>query len=136
MSEKKVLDSYAILAYLNRERGYAKVKGLLASNEALLLMNEINLGETFYVVARARGMKQAEYFINTILDSLPIRKVSNGFGDVLEAARIKARYAIAYADCFAVATALREGAPIVTGDPEFRKIEDIVQVEWIGPRSH
>jgi predicted nucleic acid-binding protein len=56
------------------------------------------------------------------------QKVSNALPDVLEAARIKARYAIAYADCFAVATALREGAPIVTGDPQFKKVEDIVQV--------
>ena len=86
------------------------------------------------MIGRARGMEKAEYFVNIILNSLPIQKIANALSDVLEAARIKARCAIAYADCFAVATALREGAPIVTGDPEFKKVEDIVQVHSVRER--
>jgi ribonuclease VapC len=57
--------------------------------------------------------------------------VSNSFTDVLEAARIKARLPISYADAFAVATAQRERAVIVTGDPEFRKVEHLVTVKWL-----
>jgi ribonuclease VapC len=37
---------------------------------------------------------------------------------VLEAARLKARFPISYADAFAVATARAEGGPVLTGDPE------------------
>jgi predicted nucleic acid-binding protein len=37
---------------------------------------------------------------------------------VLEAARIKARYPIAYAGAFAVATAVAHRATLLTGDPE------------------
>lgn len=37
---------------------------------------------------------------------------------VLEAARIKARYPMAFADAYAVATALGHDAVILTGDPE------------------
>jgi len=132
VSVRRVLDSYAVLAYLNEEKGYEAVKDLLASENRVLLLNDINLGETFYVIARTRGMEKAEYFVGTILNSLPIQRVSNTLHDVLEAARIKARYAIAYADCFAIATALRENAPVVTGDPEFKKVEGMVRVEWIG----
>lgn len=131
MSEKKVVDSYALLTYLNEERGYEKVKSLLSSEKTVLLMNEINVGETFYVIARNRGFEKAEYFITTILNSLPLRTVANTLADVLEAARIKARHAIAYADCFVVATALREGASVVTGDPEFKRVKTLVRVEWI-----
>jgi predicted nucleic acid-binding protein len=36
----------------------------------------------------------------------------------LVAARIKAEHAIALADCFAVATAIAHGGPLLTGDPE------------------
>jgi predicted nucleic acid-binding protein len=36
---------------------------------------------------------------------------------VLEAAEIKARYSLAYADAFAIATAVAHGASL-TGDPE------------------
>jgi len=38
---------------------------------------------------------------------------------------------MSYADCFAVATALRFNAAILTGDPEFKKIEKTVSVEWL-----
>ena len=131
MNGKKVLDSYALLAYLNKEKGYEKVKSLLGSEKALLLMNDINIGEAFYVIGRSRGFEKAEYFINTILNSLPLRRVSNTFHDVLEAARIKAQHAISYADCFVVATALRERASVITGDPEFKRVQKLVHVDWI-----
>jgi predicted nucleic acid-binding protein len=37
---------------------------------------------------------------------------------VLEAAHLKIRGWISYADCFAIATARRHGAPLLTGDRE------------------
>lgn len=126
-----MLDSFALLAYLKKESQYEKVKTLLSSDNILLLMNEINTGETYYILARERGIEQAEYFINTILPSLPIEILPNMFQDIIEAAKIKAQYALAFADCFVVATAVREQAPIVTGDPEFQKIQRLTEIEWM-----
>jgi len=131
VSGKRVLDSYALLAYLKKEGKYERVKNLLGSKGAVLLMNEINLGECFYILARERGMDQAEYFVQTILPSLPILKRSNTFREVIEAAKIKAAHALSYADCFAVQTAREENAPIVTGDPEFKKVEKSVKIDWL-----
>lgn len=131
MKKKKLLDSFALLAYLKKEDNYEKVVSLLSSEDVLIMINEINLGEIFYILARERGVEKAEYFINTILPSLPIRSISNTFENVLESARIKAGHSLSYADCFAVATAKREDATIVTGDPEFRKVEKIVKIEWL-----
>jgi ribonuclease VapC len=50
---------------------------------------------------------------------------------IWKAAEIKAEYAISYADCFAVATAIRHNATILTGDPEFKKTEKLVKVKWV-----
>ena len=130
MKKKKVLDSFAILAYLKMEGKYKKVKDLLASDEVLLI-NDINVGEVFYVLAKERGVEKAEYFVNTVLPNLPIKVVPNTLQDVLEAARIKATHSISYADCFVVATALKKDAAIVTGDPEFRKVQKTVEIEWM-----
>jgi len=94
-------------------------------------MNDINIGETFYILARERGMDQAEYFIDAILPSLPITKMGNTLIEVIHAAKIKARYPISYADCFAVATAIREKASIITGDPDFKHVETIVKIDWL-----
>ena len=131
MKIKKVLDSYALLAYLKMESKYEKVKGLMAAEDTLLLMNEINLGEVFYILARERGIENGEYFISAILPSLPIKRVPNSFEDIVEAARIKAAHSIAFADCFAVATAIKENASLITGDPEFRKVQKVVGIEWM-----
>jgi len=71
MKKEKVLDSFALLAYLQMEGKYKKVKDLLASDE-VLFMNDINVGEAFYVLAKERGVEKAEYFVNTVLPNLPI----------------------------------------------------------------
>jgi len=131
--KRSLLDSFALLAFLNKERGFEKVKSLLRAAEATgepLLMNEINIGEVYYITAKDRSMEQAEEFLHR-LETLPIQPVPNSFADVLEAAKIKARFPISYADAFAVATAIRMNAVIVTDDPEFRRVEPLVTVEWL-----
>jgi len=51
---------------------------------------------------------------------------------ILDAAHLKAKYPISYADAFVVALASREGAVILTGNPEFETVRDIVRIEWLG----
>jgi len=131
--KRSLLDSFALLAFLNREHGFEKVRSLLRAAEASaerLLMNEINIGEVYYITAKDRSIEQAEEFLHR-LETLPIRPVPNSFADVMEAARIKARFPISYADAFAVATAIRMDAVIVTEDPEFRAVEHLVTVDWL-----
>jgi ribonuclease VapC len=128
-----VLDSFALIAFLARERGFEKVRALLneasASNQPLP-MNEINIGEVYYLTAREHSAERAEAVLH-LLETLPIRPVPNTFPQVIEAARLKARYPISYADAFALATAIREGACLVTGDPEFRATTDLVEIHWL-----
>lgn len=131
MKQKSLIDSFALLAYLKQESNYQKVEDLLSSKETQLLMNDINIGETFYILARERGLDQAEYFISAILPNLPITKIGNTLTEVIDAAKIKAQYPISYADCFVVATAIRERAVIVTGDPDFKQVEKVVTIDWL-----
>ena len=131
MKTRKVLDAFALLAYLEGEGGHSRVKELMATGAADLLVNAINVGEVFYVVGRKRGLREAEYFLNVILPSLPVAVVDNSFEDVIEAARLKAAHALSFADCFAAATAVREGAALVTGDREFEKLGRALAVDWL-----
>ena len=57
--------------------------------------------------------------------------ISNDFNAVISAAEIKAQHAISLADCFAVATAQRENAVILTGDPEFKEVAKLVEIDWL-----
>jgi len=129
--EKIVLDSFALLAYLGEESGFERVRRLLASEDVQLLMNEINVGEAYYIIARERGLTQADELVDVILASLPIILVTNSLQEVIEASRIKAVYPLAYADCFAVATASREKARLITGDPEFKKVQGTIEIDWL-----
>lgn len=131
MKKKYLLDSFALLAYLKKENNYEKVKDILSTHNTHVLMNDINIGETFYILARERGMDKADYFIDVVLPILPISHVENRLQDVIEASKIKAKYPISYADCFAVATACKEKATVITGDPEFKLVEKLVKVEWL-----
>ncbi len=130
MKPKRVLDSYAVLAYLQGERGREAVISALAE-PGLALMNEINVGEVFYILAKTRGPAQADFFLGTILPQLPITIVGNSFDDVIAATRIKAEHPLAYANCFAVSTAQKEGARLLTGDPEFASVASLITIEWI-----
>jgi|SRR3990172_7936443 len=126
-----LLDSFALLAFLKKENNYRRVKELLSSPDSPALMNDVNVGETYYILARERGREQADAFLNIILPSLPIIVRSNSFEDVIEASKIKARYTLSFADCFAVATAVRENAVILTGDPEFEHVQKLVGIDWL-----
>jgi uncharacterized protein len=126
-----LLDSFALLAYLKQEGSYKKVKDILFSDGIRILMNDINIGETFYILARERGRERAEYFLSAILPSLPIVAIGNSLKEVIQAATIKSQYPISYADAFAVVTAQREKATIITGDPDFKQVQDLVKIDWL-----
>lgn len=133
MKRKSLLDSFAMLAFLNKEKGFEKIRELMRAAQLSsepLLMNEINIGEVYYMTAKARSPELAEEFLRR-LETLPIQPISNSYADVLQAARIKARFPISYADAFAVATASRMHATVVTGDPEFRQVEHLVTIDWV-----
>lgn len=133
MKKKSLLDSYAVLAFLKQEPNFDIVKALLRGSSrghVTLLMNQINAGEVYYQVARQNLCDDIDRFWDGF-GQLPIVFVENDFDLVIEAAKIKAQYPISYADAFAAATALQEGASVVTGDPDFKHVENIVKIEWL-----
>lgn len=133
MKKPTLLDSHAALVFLKGEKGHEKVKAALADAEKFgtpLLMSEINIGEVCYILLRAGLTNNLDDFLSQFL-SLPIRPVPVDFDLVIEAANIKARYPLSYADAFAVAVALRNDAAIITGDPEFKTVTKSIHIDWL-----
>jgi predicted nucleic acid-binding protein len=128
-----VLDAFAMLAYLQKERGSDRVRELLAGGgeNDRVIMNSINIGEVYYILARERSAQEAELFIDLIIPALNIRIELNNLQDVMAAAGIKASHAISYADAFAAATAQKHEAVLVTGDPDFKLVEKLIDIEWL-----
>lgn len=129
-----VLDSFALLAYLNGEAGEARVVEILKQAQAgkcKTLLCTINLGEVLYMVERRRGLSQAQC-VQALIESLPIKEIEAERSLVLDAAHLKARFPISYADAFVAALAAREAATVLTGDPEFAAVETLIEIEWLG----
>ena len=128
-----ILDSYALMAYLADEPGQERIKNLLSEaneSQCLLYLCMINFGEVLYMTERRRGLVMAQS-VQALVESLPIKILDVSRNLVLDAAHIKAKYALSYADAFIVAVAQREAATILTGDPEFKAVEEIVRIEWL-----
>lgn len=132
-SSAYVLDSFALLAYLQDEPVASRVERLLENagkEKCRLFLSIINLGELLYMTERRGGVAKAQDAL-ALIRQLAIEIVSADEQTVFAAAHIKANHAISYADSFVVATALQKNATVITGDPEFQSVETIVKVEWL-----
>lgn len=133
MDRAYVLDSYALIAHFEDDAGGEHVRKILRAaqeDRTNLYLSVINLGEIYYNTARERGVKKADE-IKLIIKQLPIAIVDADEEITIEAARLKAIYPVAYADCFAAALGIYKNAKVVTGDPEFRRFKEKVKIEWI-----
>jgi len=130
---KYVLDSFAMIAYFEDEPGADKVSEILSAligRKAKGFMSVINWGEMYYNTMREQGIEEAESVL-TQFDKYPIQLIEADRRMTYEAAKLKAKYKIAYADCFAAALASSLKALLVTGDPEFKKLSHEISIEWI-----
>ncbi len=128
-----VLDSFGLLAYFGAEPGELRVKAVLArtaAGQAATYLSVINLGEAAYITERELGASATRRVLAAI-DQLPIKIIEADRRMTLAAAHVKAHYPISYADAFVVALAQQMQAVLLTGDPEFGKIEHLVVIEWL-----
>jgi ribonuclease VapC len=131
MSKVYVLDTYAVLCFLEDEPGSHLIAEIIMQPKALLYMSVVNLGEVYYIITRRRSRLQAEKVKQAILDTESITLVNIDLKRALLAAAIKAEKKISYADCFTIALAKEKNATIITGDQEFAQVADEVAIEWL-----
>jgi ribonuclease VapC len=128
-----IFDSYALLKLFQKEKGYEKIVSLLSDirkTRAVKYINAINLGEIIYITKREFGdQKKIEVLANIERLNFSILPVPNSL--IFQAAEYKAQYSVSYADCFTLASAVEHKAVIVTGDPEFKKVEHLAHIIWV-----
>ncbi len=132
----RVLDSWALMAYFEDGPAAEVVESMLLQAETgrhKLLLSVINWGEIYYAVMRASSQELAEEKTKDIAGmAIEIVPVKEDLELARQAATYKARYRLAYADCFAAALAHLRKAELVTGDEEFKQIEhDLKGVIWL-----
>ena len=130
---RHVLDSYAMISFLQREKGFETVKQAMekaVQKGVKTLMTMVNWGEVYYIIKREEGVHVAEAMVE-IIDTLPVELLPASKELARHAAMLKADKKMSYADCFAAAAAIMNKATLITGDKEFREVEKVVTIEWI-----
>ena len=132
----KVLDSWALLAFFEDEPAAEEVETLLTRANAgrdKLLLCVVNWGEVYYNIMRKISAETAEQKALEIsglsIEIIPVD--SKNLDLTRQAAIYKATKRMAYADCFAAALAKIRKAQLVTGDPEFKQVEDEIRIKWL-----
>jgi uncharacterized protein len=131
----RVLDSWALIAFFEDEPAADTVEEILdqAGHEKhRLFLTSINWAEVYYSTMREVSQSVAEEYAQVIAN-LPIEIV--GIGDDLKLARqaaiYKATHRLSLADAFAAALAKEKKAELVTGDPEFKSLENEIKILWL-----
>ncbi len=128
-----LFDSHALLKFFQAEAGHEKIMRLLdqiRKTGVQKYLNAINLGEIIYATKREFGdQKKIEVLAHIERLNFTVLPVPNSL--IFQAAEYKAQFGISYADCFALASAVEHKTPVVTGDPEFKKVEHLVEIVWV-----
>lgn len=128
-----VLDSWAVIAYLEDEPAAEKVADLMADAHEQgvpLLMTVVNAGEVWYIIARQTSDADADRSIKQLRD-LGIEFVDADWNLAHDAGYFKSRNKMSFADAFAAALAKQRKANLITGDFEFKQVADEIMIHWL-----
>jgi len=128
-----VLDTWAVIAYLEDEPSGEMVEDLIATaheDEIPIYMSVVNVGEVWYTLAREVSEEEADASVKSLRD-LRIQFEDADWTLTQEAARFKSQNKMSYADCYAAALAKTKKADLVTGDREFKLLDGEIRISWV-----
>jgi uncharacterized protein len=128
-----VLDSWAIMSYLQDEPSAERVANIIADaheGDIPLLMSVVNAGEVWYIIARRTSEADADRVLRQ-LKQLGIEMVDADWEIAHQAGKFKAKNKMSFADCFAAALAKLKKALLITGDSEFKQVQAEVTINWL-----
>lgn len=128
-----VLDTWAVIAYLEDEPSGEQVEDLIATaheEQIPIYMSVINVGEVWYTMAREISEEEANASVKSLRD-LRIQFENADWELTQEAARFKSQHKMSYADAFAAALAKIKKADLITGDNEFKPLDGEIKISWV-----
>lgn len=136
MAERFVLDAYAVLALLDDEPGADDVAAILSAQDCEILISAINVGEVDYILRRRAGVEKARAAEDAVYDHPRIQIAEATRDRIRAAAELKAGGGLSLGDAFAAALARELEAALVTGDPEFKRLEgEGLRLRWLAPST-
>lgn len=124
-----LLDSWAWLEYFFGSEKGTVVRELLEDPSETILTTKINVFEVYHKILKERGKEAAErhtHFLlgRSVLDDLHVDTIK-------VACEEKRRFGLGLADAIILATAVKHGARLYTGDEDFRRTAKLVETVFL-----
>ena len=129
-----VLDSSAVLRFIDREAGWSRVAEIFAahlSQSAEIAISAIQWGEIAGRMRKRQGVSGQKIVLEELAYIQP--RIVAATGDrAIHAAEIKVDYKIAYADAFALDLAMDSPDHVlVTADYDFKSVTSLARIEFL-----
>jgi PIN domain nuclease of toxin-antitoxin system len=129
-----VLDSSALIRYLDKEAGSERVKSILkdcVEGRARACISAIQWGEVAGNLRKRFGASGQARILSSLLPS-EVRIVPAGGESAVRAAEIRADRRLSYADGFALDLAMDSSDHILlTADYGFKSVDDLARIEFL-----
>jgi predicted nucleic acid-binding protein len=130
---KQFIDAFSLLLFLQKQGPFQIVKDLFRDaqeQDDAILIHQMSVGQVYSITARCHSQQKAEAFL-PLLEVLPLQVVASDLAVVLRAARLSAEYRMGAVTSLVVAAAEAEEAVLITADPEIKKVEECIPVQWL-----
>jgi predicted nucleic acid-binding protein len=122
-----VLDTSALLAFIEQEDGAERVRDILLNRS--IVLSWLSILEVVYISQREIGEEEAlmRYALLKQLRAKIVWEADESL--LLNAARIKAAHRLSLADAIIAAIAAQNKAVLVHKDPEYEQLQDMLEME-------
>ena len=132
-----VLDSSALIRYLDKEAGGDRVKAILkafVTGQAGLLISAVQWGEVAGNLRKRFGPQEEERILSSLLPSEAEIVPASGERAV-HAAELRVDHKMAYADAFALDLTMDSPDRVfVTADYGFKSVDNLAQIEFLAAK--
>jgi len=130
MMSQYVLDTSALLAYIENEDGASEVERVLMETldgHHTLFVSVVSYIEVFYISLREQGQRVATERLQ-LLNALPLQQELLKEQSIVPIGELKASHTMSLADCCIAGLAKQQQAILLHKDPEFEQLaHEIIQ---------
>lgn len=124
-----LLDSWAWMEYFFGSEKGARVRSIVDDPAEAIVATKVNVFEVYHKVLKERGKEAAERFTHFLLNRCLMDDLD--VDTIKLACEEKMKFGLGMADAVILATAVKHGARLFTGDLDFRRTTSVADTVFL-----
>ena len=126
-----LVDSWAWIEYFKGSAAGEKVKELIENSQDKVIVSAVNIAEVYNSFLRDYSTPDNKRYAEASRNAMKQRSYVYDVDEeiAVDSAKVKHEKKWGLGDSIIYATARREGAKVLTGDPHFRGLKDVIFLE-------